>query len=90
MDCMFTLFFAESFENLKVQTKAGTFPLNNVATVIQKSPSLIIIDLQRSPQVGNIIQYFDKFDVICEKMPYAVANMLLLMCHISLSNAFWG
>ncbi|KAL4218681.1 hypothetical protein ACF0H5_021271 [Mactra antiquata] len=50
-----------SFEKLPVPTKDGTFPLNQIASIIRKSPSLIVINLNQSlGYVPDVMQSLQK------------------------------
>ena len=42
------------FQAIPVETVDGKFPLNQLGQVIQKNPSLIIINLSMSPQVSQL------------------------------------
>ena len=47
----FNTMFAGTFDQLLISTEDGTFPLNQLATLVQKNPTLLIIDLATMPQV---------------------------------------
>ena len=44
--------FAVSFENLKIETPDGKFPLIQIAQIIQKSPNMIVINMGATAHVS--------------------------------------
>ena len=57
--CCTLLFFSGSFDNLMIETGDGTFPLNQLAQIVQKNPSLLVINLATMPQVIPSFKPFD-------------------------------
>ncbi len=45
-----------TFEQLPVTTEDGTFPLIQIGQIIQKSPQLIIVNMEPAPQVRACVQ----------------------------------
>ena len=45
------LYIPGSFDQLLIDTEDGPFPLNQLAQIVMKNPTLLIIDLASMPQV---------------------------------------
>ena len=43
-----------AYDKLPVKTEDGVFPLIQLGQVVQKSPTLILVNLSASPQVGTL------------------------------------
>ena len=72
-----------AYNNLKVKTKDGVYPLMYLAQVVLKNPSLIRIDLSSSPQVSQLFTF--SFLLVFILQLHSCKAWLLSLAHLQIA-----